>query len=295
VTKPVSTMNYRISTVAELTGIPRNTLIAWERRYGLVAPKRHANGYRSYSEQDVAELLRIKNALNAGLKISEAISLVKSRKEERVRDSASTTQVSSSPFEGFKEDLLDALGNYRGGEAQRILAKCLTIPFRTRLHQIYFPVLREAGLRWVAGEWSVAQEHYTSGIIKAHLATLFINTTQPSLSAPHAVCTTLPHEEHEIGALALAIQLSMDGYRVSYLGGKLPAADLVDFCEKQKPVLVCLSCITLPEGYNLSDYLDEIQAVPATGARTIIGGERIRGEAPRHGVELIPNWADFLA
>jgi DNA-binding transcriptional MerR regulator len=289
------TMNYRISTVADITGIPRNTLIAWERRYGLVAPERHANGYRSYSEANVAQLLRIKNALNAGLKISEAISLVNSQEPETRPEESKNAVDGISPFQSFREDLLNALGEYRGADAQKVLARSLTIPFRTRLHELYFPVLREAGNRWAAGTWSIAQEHYASGIIKAHMATLFINTTQPSLTAPHAVCTTLPHEEHEIGALALAIQLSMDGYRVSYLGGKLPAADLIGFCEKQKPVLVCLSCITLPSEEDFSEYLDKIAQVPAAGCRTVIGGECLRGQAPRHGIELIPNWGDFLA
>ena len=32
-------MGYRIKTGSDLTGIPKNTLIAWERRYGLVAPE----------------------------------------------------------------------------------------------------------------------------------------------------------------------------------------------------------------------------------------------------------------
>ena len=51
-------MRYRMKTVSELTGIPRNTLVAWERRYGLPEPERLANGYRLYSDADVELLLK---------------------------------------------------------------------------------------------------------------------------------------------------------------------------------------------------------------------------------------------
>ena len=52
-------MGYRIKTVSDITGIQRATLLAWERRFRLVAPTRHANGYREYSDSDLARLLSL--------------------------------------------------------------------------------------------------------------------------------------------------------------------------------------------------------------------------------------------
>ena len=45
--------HYSIKSVCRLTGINENTLRAWERRYGIVIPKRLENGHRSYSEEDL--------------------------------------------------------------------------------------------------------------------------------------------------------------------------------------------------------------------------------------------------
>ncbi|MBT8131818.1 MAG: MerR family DNA-binding transcriptional regulator, partial [Gammaproteobacteria bacterium] len=47
-TKPESGLDdlYPIRTVVSLTGINAVTLRAWERRYGLVKPKRTAKGHR---------------------------------------------------------------------------------------------------------------------------------------------------------------------------------------------------------------------------------------------------------
>lgn len=69
-------MGYRIKTISEMTGIQRATLLAWERRYRLVSPVRHSNGYREYSEQDLARLMALKRLLDRGYKVSEAISLM---------------------------------------------------------------------------------------------------------------------------------------------------------------------------------------------------------------------------
>jgi DNA-binding transcriptional MerR regulator len=72
---------YRIKTVARLTGIPRNTLLAWERRYDLVHPTRADNGYREYSDLDIATLSAVRKLLDEGYKISEAVALVHEARE----------------------------------------------------------------------------------------------------------------------------------------------------------------------------------------------------------------------
>ena len=74
-------MGYRIKTVARLTGVPRNTLLAWERRYELVSPARLDNGYREYSDSDIASLLSVKRLLDQGYKVSEAVNLIREARE----------------------------------------------------------------------------------------------------------------------------------------------------------------------------------------------------------------------
>jgi DNA-binding transcriptional MerR regulator len=280
-----------------MTGIPRNTLIAWERRYGLLNPERLENGYRRYTEADVAQLFKLKNAINAGLKISEAVELVR-KADAKATDSSSTEQTGSALVRGgglteLRRELFDALVSYRIDSAQKLLASLLTVPFRQRLSDVYFPLLRQLGDAWEQGVISVAQEHFASGLIKAHLATLFISTSQPSTSAPHSACTTLPHDEHDIGALALSIELSMAGHRVSYLGAKLPLPDLIGFCRSQKPKLLCISCITLPSDEEFEGYLKSLVPWADKGTRIVLGGSVLSGRMFEGPIELIPSWDDF--
>src|SRR5438105_10141168 len=48
--------HYTTLGVAQATGIPATTILAWERRYGLPQPERGPGGRRSYSEADIAVL-----------------------------------------------------------------------------------------------------------------------------------------------------------------------------------------------------------------------------------------------
>lgn len=75
-------MSYRIKTAARLTGIPRNTLLAWERRYQVVEPARASNGYRLYSDADISRLISVRQMLDQGFKVGEAVRLLREAREE---------------------------------------------------------------------------------------------------------------------------------------------------------------------------------------------------------------------
>lgn len=70
-------MSYRIRTVAEMVGVPRPTLVAWERRFGILDAPQTVDGYRVYSERDLKVLQRIKVLLDQGMRISTAVAQVR--------------------------------------------------------------------------------------------------------------------------------------------------------------------------------------------------------------------------
>ncbi|NUQ31912.1 MAG: MerR family transcriptional regulator, partial [Dermatophilaceae bacterium] len=63
---------YTIKRAAELTGISVATLRAWERRYGVVSPKRSDGGYRLYGAEDVRALAIMNSLVNEGWSAREA-------------------------------------------------------------------------------------------------------------------------------------------------------------------------------------------------------------------------------
>jgi DNA-binding transcriptional MerR regulator len=61
----------RIKTVVRLTGLSPERLRAWERRHGVVQPRRTPGGYREYSDADVHKLRLLRSLTERGFAISE--------------------------------------------------------------------------------------------------------------------------------------------------------------------------------------------------------------------------------
>jgi MerR family transcriptional regulator, light-induced transcriptional regulator len=74
---------FNTKAVAQQTGIAAPTLRAWERRYTILSPKRTQHDYRLYSERDIALLRWLKERVDAGMSISQAIALLHHLAEEQ--------------------------------------------------------------------------------------------------------------------------------------------------------------------------------------------------------------------
>ncbi len=70
---------FKIKSVADLTGFSPTLLRAWERRYDFLDPERHSGGHRLYSKEDLAILERIKQLLDEGRSIGEVAALGRER------------------------------------------------------------------------------------------------------------------------------------------------------------------------------------------------------------------------
>lgn len=278
-------MTYRISTVAEVTGIPRNTLLAWERRYGLVRPSRHENGYRSYTDDDVAIILRLRNAIAAGLRIGEAVELIKKQADSDPK--ARKSDAPSSGLDGLSARLLRSLFEYRRSEAEEILSELRAIPIDSRARQFYFPLLRELAAQIFERNITIAQGQLAITTLRAHLVSVLVSMDSSPRGAPHAATTTFPHDNYELSALAVAVQLAAAGFRVSYLGACLSADEIVDYTRKKQPAVVCISCSSTPEETLLSKHVEELGR--SRLSRFVLG--ELPGE-PRTdaGVEVLRRW-----
>jgi DNA-binding transcriptional MerR regulator len=75
---------YRIGAVSRLTGITQDILRVWERRYGVVQPKRSEGGDRLYSREDVTRLTLIKRLVDADNAISTVARLTLKQLQQRL-------------------------------------------------------------------------------------------------------------------------------------------------------------------------------------------------------------------
>ncbi len=74
---------FNTKAVVQQTGVPAPTLRAWERRYALLTPERAENAYRLYSERDISLIRWLKERIDQGMSISQAVALFRHLSEAR--------------------------------------------------------------------------------------------------------------------------------------------------------------------------------------------------------------------
>src|SRR5512141_1141494 len=91
--------NHRIHRVAKLTGLSKDVIRVWERRFGVLKPTRGANRYRNYSDEDVALLRYLKDQLDAGGSIGDLARLGREELLNRMRAASPRTSFIDNTFD----------------------------------------------------------------------------------------------------------------------------------------------------------------------------------------------------
>lgn len=139
---------YRIKTVSRVTGLSPELLRAWERRHGIVNPRRTAGGYREYSEEDVERLRLLAQLTSRGYSIGEVAGLPLdelAELEQRSTQGAVGSEVAThvSPHSGVVDQLV---GRATEGDAlgfRRTLRRALLIlPGRDAIGSVLLPALQ---------------------------------------------------------------------------------------------------------------------------------------------------------
>jgi MerR family transcriptional regulator, light-induced transcriptional regulator len=273
---------HRIHRVAKLTGLSKDVIRVWERRYGLVKPSRSSNRYREYSDEEVALLRFVKAQMEQGATIGALATEGHDQLVARMRIATPVSAEEQKPLERLLDDLMGSLDPLdKAGFERRLNGAVAVIPFDEAVQRILLPLQRRIGELWHQGRLNIGVEHYVTKIIQQKLFSV-MNQLPVNESGPRILIACPEGETHEIGAQAVAYIAAIKGCHVYYLGPNLPHSDLVIFCETITPDLVLLSLTEVrPEAAMLQQLKDLEQlatrwsvAVGGQGARAI--GDRLR-------------------
>jgi methanogenic corrinoid protein MtbC1 len=224
----------RIGELSRRVGVPVESLRAWERRYGLLAPSRTPGGFRLYGEDDVARVLAMRAHLGDGLSAAEAARLALA---EEVAETAAPAPVADA------RELEAALDRFDEAAAQRALDRLLaTLTLDVVLRDVLMPYLNELGERWEQGEASVAQEHFASNLVRGRLMAL--SRSWDRGAGPRALLACAEGELHDLPLLGFGLCLREQGWRISYLGADTPVASVVEAAQALAPDAVVISGTT---------------------------------------------------
>ncbi len=232
---------HRIHRVAKLTGLSKDVIRVWERRFGVLKPTRGANRYRNYSDEDVALLRYLKEQLDAGASIGDLARLGREELLNRLRAASPRASFIDNTFDRLLRELLSALDPFdRITFEKRLNGAVAVVPFEEALHGILLPLQEQVGRLWHDDRVNVAVEHYVTKHIQQKIFSA-MNQLPVAEFGSKVVVACPPGEEHDIASLAVAYRCRVRGCRVYYLGANVPVTALTKLCHDVDPDLTIIS------------------------------------------------------
>lgn len=265
------TQGYTVKQVAALTGILDTTLRMWERRYGVVEPRRSTGGYRLYSDADVTRLRTMAALVADGVPASVAARSLSSPAEPAPADDA--------PLTGL--DLVEAAASLDPTRLDGVLNSALShSSFDTVIDEWLMPELTRLGEAWAAKDLTVAHEHFAaSGVMRA-LGRAF--DSSPDHGSDRPVLVGLPPgAHHELGLFAFATALRRKGVGVVYLGADVPVADWEKAAVTLRPraaVVGAPQCTRVAKAQDVVDRLHGVNPPVAVWAGGGLAGKLRRAD-----------------
>ena len=263
---------FPIKAAAELAGLTPETLRAWERRHGAIAPVRDGKGRRLYDGTTIERLTRLHRLTDRGHPIRDLAALDDDALDRLLDEGR---QAAYGGVEALPARLLDAIADYRVDEFDRDLAVAIaTLPVPVLLARVVAPLLREVGVRWADGRLAIAQERLVSSVLRMRL--LAVLNPSPREYRPRVLFATLPGERHELGLLGAALHAHEAGMPVLYLGTELPPAEIARVASRLEAPGVALSSIDPNEAPTALSALRELDGLLPAGVPVWLGGANAR-------------------
>ncbi|HEY1059578.1 MAG TPA: MerR family transcriptional regulator [Limnobacter sp.] len=252
--------SFSIAAVERDTGLPKDTLRVWEKRYNFPQPQRDAYGERVYPIDQVEKLRIIKRLLDGGHRPGKIIGL---SIEELVRIS----EVSSAGARlNVAADSLDELNGYMelvkrhdAEEFRQTMSRlALTMGLRRFVVEVVAPLNTMVGDAWARGYFEIFEEHIYTETIQVVLRNA-LNTIPSARKGPRVLLTTLPNELHGLGLLMAECIFTMEGAQCVSLGTQTPIYDIVLAARAQSIDIVALSFSVVQSSPSTLDAISELR------------------------------------
>ena len=232
-----------IAAVERDTGLSKDTLRVWERRYGFPSPERDGAGDRLYPPAQVARLHTIRRLMDAGHRPGRIVALAPEALQA-LADAAPTVPVAVDAALTWEvEPCLALIAQHDVHKLRRALGQSvLRLGLVAFVTQLVAPLNTAVGEAWMQGRFQVFEEHlYTecvTGVLRHAIAGI---APPPGRGAPRVLLTTVPQEAHGLGLLMVEALLALEGCHCLSLGPQTPLADIARAAQVHDADIVALS------------------------------------------------------
>ena len=308
-----------ISAVERDTGLTKDTLRVWERRYGFPRPCRDAAGERLYSRDEVDKLRVLRRLLDAGHRpgkiVGQPIEVLRELCDAHEAGQSVPARDIDWPADG------DPAGSDAAGDLQHYYEllrmhdidglRCALFQQALRRGVGRFvveqaaPLNRLIGEAWASGRLEIFEEHLFTESMQVVLRSA-IASIPPVRHGPRFLLTSLPGDLHGLGLLMAEALLALEGCRCISLGVQTPLLEIARAAIAQRADVVALSMSGLTNPAQVAESLGHLRhALPARvelwagGGCTLLrrrapDGVRVLDGLPAIGPELA-RWRDDQA
>lgn len=289
--KPSSVSGLPIASVERETGLSKDTLRVWERRYGFPTPERDANGERLYAPTQVQRLIQIKRLMDRGYRPGKLLALDDTGLRALDETRAGVVPVAAGPqldawMHLVKTHDSDALQRAFYREmAKRGLASFV--------QDIVAPLIARVGEAWSRNELGIFEEHLFSQHLEKMFRTVLSNML-PQHGSPCVLLTTLSGEEHTLGLLMVESLMVVEDVYPVLLGPQMPIDEIVRAAQIKQVDAVCLSFSSAYSPALATQGLLDLRRMLPEPVGLWAGGYGVKAiRKPIDGVCLIPEFQDL--
>ncbi len=272
---------WSIAEVERETGLGKDTLRVWERRYGFPPPLRDKLGERAYPDEQLQRLRLIKRALDAGHRPGKVVPLALDPLQTLLlQPRASAPAHGPAPASGpaaeaevpwlqwLAQDRTDLV---RQALQQQILRQGLGAVVEQRIA----PLCVQVGEAWLRGELSIYQEHLFTETLQSVLREAIASVDAGGLALqqpPRVLLTTTPSEQHGLGLLMAECQFALESCARFVLGVSTPVADIVLAVRQLRIDVLALSFSAYASRRDIAESLRQLSEQVPAGVEIWVGG-----------------------
>jgi DNA-binding transcriptional MerR regulator/methylmalonyl-CoA mutase cobalamin-binding subunit len=280
---------FNIAAVERDTGLSKDVLRVWERRYGFPVPDRDANGERLYPADQVARLRLIKRLMDQGHRPGKVITApaeeLTALAPRRSRHVARTSSADADA--GDLAELLMLIKQHdAAGYLQAMQQRLARQGLQRFVQDSVAPLTRQVGDAWEDGSFEVFEEHLFTELTK-RLLRQAIAALPGGQRRPRILLTSVPDEPHVLGLLMAEALFALEGAECIPLGTQMPLLEIGRAAEAHQADIVALSFSVAFPQRQIPGLLQQLRLVLPAGTELWAGGGGIARLSPPSGVRLL--------